>query len=87
MAARLPSIYGTADWVRSGGLLSYGPSFPNLFARAEEFTDRILRGTPPGEIPVEQPTKFELLINLRTAEALGLAVPPNLLAIVDEVVE
>jgi putative ABC transport system substrate-binding protein len=74
--ARLPSVYGTADWVRSGGLISYGPNFPTLFARAADFTDRILRGTQPGDIPVEQPTKFEFVINLKTAPAIGLAVPP-----------
>jgi putative ABC transport system substrate-binding protein len=87
LAARLPSIYGTADWARSGGLLSYGPNFPNLFARAAELTDKILRGTQPGDIPVEQPTKFELLINLNTAKTLGLTVPPTLLARADEVIE
>jgi putative tryptophan/tyrosine transport system substrate-binding protein len=87
LATRLPSIYGTGDWTRSGGLLSYGPNFQNLFARAAELTDKILRGTPPADIPVEQPTKFELLINLKTARALGIAIPPNLLAIADEVVE
>lgn len=87
LAARLPSIYGTADWARSGGLLSYGPNFPNLFARAAELTDKILRGTQPGDIPVEQPTKFELVINLNTAKTLGLTVPPTLLARADEVIE
>jgi putative ABC transport system substrate-binding protein len=87
LGARLPSIYGTNDWTRSGGLLSYGPNFPTLFARAAEFTDKILRGTQPGDIPVEQPTKFELVINLKTAKALGLTVPPTLLARADEVIE
>jgi putative ABC transport system substrate-binding protein len=87
LAARLPSIYGTNDWARSGGLLSYGPNFPTLFARAAELTDRILRGTQPGDIPVEQPTKFELVINLNTAKTLGLTVPPPLLARADEVIE
>jgi putative tryptophan/tyrosine transport system substrate-binding protein len=87
LGARLPSIYGTSDWARSGGLLSYGPNFPTLFARAAEFTDRILRGTQPGDIPVEQPTKFELVINLNTAKALGLTVPPSLLTRADEVIE
>jgi len=85
--ARLPSIYGTSDWVRSGGLISYGPNFATLFARAAELTDRILRGTRPSDIPVEQPTKFELVINLNTAKALGLTVPPMLLARADEVIE
>jgi len=87
LAARLPSIYGTNDWARSGGLLSYGPNFPTLFARAAELTDRILRGTQPGDIPVEQPTKFELVINLNTAKTLGLTVPSPLLARADEVIE
>ena len=87
LGARLPSIYGTSDWVRSGGLISYGPNFPTLFARAAELTDRILRGTRPSDIPVEQPTKFELVINLNTAKALGLTVPPMLLARADEVIE
>ena len=87
LGARLPSIYGTSDWTRSGGLKSYGPHFPTLFARAAEFTDKILRGTQPGDIPVEQPTKFELVINLKTANALSLTVPPMLLARADEVIE
>jgi putative ABC transport system substrate-binding protein len=87
LAARLPSIYGTADWARSGGFLSYGPNFPNLFARAAELTDKILHGTQPGDIPVEQPTKFELLINLNTAKTLGLTVPSTLLVRADEVIE
>jgi putative ABC transport system substrate-binding protein len=87
LAARLPSIYGTADWARSGGLLSYGPNFPNLFARAAELTDRILRGTRPGDLPVEQASKFELVINLNTAKTLGLTVLPTLLARADEVIE
>jgi putative tryptophan/tyrosine transport system substrate-binding protein len=87
LAARLPSIYGTADWVRSGGLLSYGPNFPSLFARAAELTDRILRGTRPGDLPVEQASKFELVINLNTAKTLGLTVLPTLLARADEVIE
>jgi putative tryptophan/tyrosine transport system substrate-binding protein len=87
LGARLPSIYGTSDWVRSGGLISYGPNFPTLFARAADLTDRILRGTRPSDIPVEQPTKFELVINLNTAKALGLTLPPMLLARADEVIE
>ena len=67
--------------------MSYGPNFPALFGRAAEITDRILRGTQPGEIPVEQPTKFELFINLKTARALGLTVTPQLIARADEVIE
>jgi len=87
LGARLPSIYGTRDWVQSGGLISYGPNFPTLFARAADFTDKILRGTQPGDIPVEQPTKFELVINLKTAKAIGLTVPPTLITRADEVIE
>jgi len=85
--AKLPAIYGTHDWVRSGGLISYGPNFPSLFARLAEITDSILHGAKPENTPVEQPTRFELVINLKTAEALGLTVPPTLLALADEVIE
>ena len=83
----MPTIFGTRDWVLSGGFLSYGPNFPALFGRAAEITDRILRGTQPGDIPVEQPTKFELVINLKTAKSIGLTVPPPLLTRADEVIE
>jgi putative tryptophan/tyrosine transport system substrate-binding protein len=85
--ARLPTIYVAREYVEAGGLMSYGANIPHLFARAAELVDKILRGTKPGDIPVEQPTKFELVINLKTAKALGLAVPPSLLAIADEVIE
>jgi len=70
-----------------GGLLSYGPNFPDLFRRAAEIVDKILRGTKPADIPVEQPTKFDLVINLKTAKALGIEVPAKILAVADEVIE
>jgi putative ABC transport system substrate-binding protein len=85
--ARLPTLHGTREHVDAGGLLSYGPNFPDLFRRAAELVDKILRGAKPAEIPVEQPTKFDLVINLTTAKALGLTVPPTLLARADEVIE
>jgi putative ABC transport system substrate-binding protein len=74
-------------YLTNGGFLSYGPSYPDLFRRAAEIVDKILRGAKPGEIPVEQPTKFDLVVNLITAQALGLDVPPTLLARADEVIE
>jgi ABC-type uncharacterized transport system substrate-binding protein len=87
LSTRLPTISGVREQVEAGGLMSYGPNFPDLFRRAADFVDKILRGTKPGDIPVEQPTKFDLLINLTTAKALGLDVPPTLLARADEVIE
>ena len=83
VGARLPTMHGTRDMVEAGGLMSYGPNFPNLFRRAADYVDRILRGAKPADIPVEQPTKFDLVINLTTAKALGLDVPPTLLARAD----
>ena len=71
------------DYVAAGGLMSYGPNYANLFRQAADMVDKILRGTKPGDIPVEQPSKFELIINRNTAKALGLAVPPSLLAVAE----
>jgi putative tryptophan/tyrosine transport system substrate-binding protein len=87
LGAHLPSIYGDADAARVGALLSYGPSFPDLLRRAADITDMILHDRKPADIPVEQPTKFELMVNLKTAKALGVTVPPMLLTFADEVIE
>jgi putative tryptophan/tyrosine transport system substrate-binding protein len=87
MAARLPAIYNARAFVEIGGLMSYGPNFEEMFRRAAELTDKILRGAKPSQLPVEQPTKFELVINLTTAMALGLTIPESLLALADEIIE
>ena len=87
LKARLPDVHSIREEVVAGGLLSYGASFPDLFRRAADLVDKILRGTKPADIPVEQPTKFDLVINLKTAKALGLTVPHNLLVLADEVIE
>jgi len=84
---RLPTIHPIREFVEAGGLLSYGPSIFALGERAAWYVDRVVRGTKPADLPVEQPTKFELVINLKTAKALGLTVPATLLAQTDEVIE
>jgi putative ABC transport system substrate-binding protein len=87
MAARLPTMHGAREYVESGGLMSYGPNFPDLYRRAADYVDKILRGAKPGDLPVEQPTKFDFIINLTTAKALGLDVPAAVLARADDVIE
>ena len=87
MKHRLPGIYEAKEYVVAGGLMSYGPSFPDLFRRSASYVDRILKGAKPGDLPIEQPTKFELVINLKTAKALGLTIPPSVLARADQVIE
>ena len=87
LAARLPTMHGLRKFVEAGGLMSYGPNFPDLYRRAAEFVDKILRGTKPSDIPIEQPTKFDLVINLTTAEALGFQISDQLLALADEVID
>jgi ABC-type uncharacterized transport system substrate-binding protein len=85
--ARMPTIFSTRDFVKAGALMSYGPSYTERFGRAADYVDKILRGANPADLPVEQPTKFELVINVTTAKALGIDVPPSLLARADEVIE
>jgi putative tryptophan/tyrosine transport system substrate-binding protein len=87
LGERLPTMHGSRDYVEAGGLISYGPNFPDLFRRTADYVDKILRGAKPGDLPVEQPTKFDLVVNLTTAKALRLEVPPTLLTRADEVIE
>jgi putative tryptophan/tyrosine transport system substrate-binding protein len=87
LTSRIPAVFYNRDVVVAGGLMSYGPNFPNLFRRTAEIVDKILRGTKPADIPVEQPTKFEFVINLTTAKGLGLTVPPSLMSLADELIE
>ena len=85
--ARVATISAVKEFVEAGSLMSYGPSYPDLFRRAADYVDKILRGAKPGDLPVEQPTKFDLVINLTTAKALGLTIPDKLLTVADEVIE
>ncbi len=87
LGAHLPTIFSTRDHVQAGGLMSYGSNYPAQFHRAAELVDKILRGAKPGDIPVEQPTKFDLVINLTTAKALGLTIPASLMSLADELIE
>jgi len=85
--AHIAALYANREFVDVGGLLSYGPNYPGLFRRGANYVDRILRGAKPADLPIEQPTKFELVINLRTAKALGLTISQSLLVRADEVIE
>ena len=87
LAAHLPTMNGLREFVDEGGLISYGPNIPDLWRRSADYVDKILHGTRAADLPVEQPTKFELVVNLKTAKALGLAIPKSFLSRADEVIE
>jgi putative tryptophan/tyrosine transport system substrate-binding protein len=87
LAARLPTSHAVQEYVEAGGLMSYGPNWPDMWSRAADLVDKVLRGTKPADIPVQQPGRFDLIINLQTAKALGLTIPPSLLARADQVIE
>ena len=82
-----PERTGAREYVEAGGLMSYAANFPDLYRRTAEYVDKILRGAKPSDLPVEQPTKFDLIINLKTAKTLGLTIPPTMLTRADEVIE
>jgi putative ABC transport system substrate-binding protein len=83
----VPAVYALSEYARDGGLLSYGVNFIDIFRRAASYVDRILRGEKPGDLPVQFPTKFEMVVNLKTAKSLGLTMPPQMLTLADEVIE
>ena len=87
LRSKLPTVSGPREFVEAGGLMAYGPDYPDLYRRAATYVDKILKGARPGDLPVEEPTKFQLVINLKTAKALGVTIPPALLARADEVME
>jgi putative ABC transport system substrate-binding protein len=84
---RLPAMYQTSEWVDAGGLMSYAPNFTDLWRRAADFVDKILKGAKPADLPVEQPTKFEFLVNLKTAKQIGVTIPSSVLARADKLIK
>ena len=84
---RLPTVSGPRGFADAGGLMAYGPHFPDIFRRAATYVDKILKGAKPAELPVEQPTKFELVINMKTAKAIGLTIPQSLLVRADDIIQ